>query len=46
MIINPEDRVNKFYKNLKVDKDTRALIKFYRDWRKEAQKQLSKKKAT
>ena len=43
---NPEHQVNKFYKRLKFDKDTHFLISYFRKWRKNAQKELNKRKAT
>ena len=38
------DGKRNFYKKLDLDKSFRKLIDFYNDWKKEAQKELNKRK--
>lgn len=43
MSYRPQDSLNRFYKKLNIDKETRELLKFYLNWKKSAQSILNKR---
>jgi len=43
MTFRPENSLNRFYKQLKLNKEIHEIITFFRKWRKEAHKELNKR---